>query len=61
MTGNEPEGYNAAMDGGDSFRLLEEDTFTIENIPEDADGWKLAVYYDTGYGWAQAFSENIMF
>ena len=49
------------MDGGDSFRLLEEDTFAIESLPGNADGWKLAIYYDTGYGWVQAHSENIMF
>ena len=57
---NAPEGYNAAMDGGDSFRLLEQDTFNIESIPENVDGWKVMVYYDTGYGWAKAISENIM-
>ena len=48
------------MNGGASFYPLEEDTFVIENIPEDVAGWKIAVYYDTGYGWAKALSENIM-
>ena len=55
-----PEGYNASMDGGDSFRLLEQDIFNIESIPENVDGWKIVLYYDTGYGWAKALSENIM-
>ena len=53
-------GWGMIGDGGDSFRLLEQDTFTIENIPENIDGWKMMVYYDTGYGWTEALSENIM-
>ena len=57
---NAPEGYTASMDGGDSFRLLEQDTFHMESIPENVDGWKIVVYYDTGYGWAKALSENVM-
>ncbi len=44
-----------------TFRQLEEDTFSLENIPENIPGWKLEVYYDTGYGWAKALSENMMY
>ena len=55
-----PKGYTAVV-GSLTFRQLEQDTFSIENIPEDVAGWKLEVYYDTGYGWARALSENIMY
>ena len=55
-----PEGYTAAISTL-TFRQLERDTFALENIPENIPGWKLEVYYDTGYGWASALSENIMY
>jgi len=55
-----PEGY-VASPSTLFFRQVESDTFSLENIPEDCAGWKLEVYYDTGYGWARAFSENIMY
>ena len=44
-----------------SFQWLNDDIFNIENIPQDVDGWKLEVYYDTGFGWARALSEDIIF
>jgi len=54
-----PDGYTSEAVNL-SFRWLSGNTFAIENIPEDAAGWKLEVFYDTGYGWARAFSENRM-
>lgn len=55
-----PEGY-IANTATLTFRQLEGNTFAIENIPENVAGWKLEIYYDTGYGWARALSENIMY
>lgn len=43
-----------------SFQWLSGNTFAIENIPQDTDGWKLEVYYDTGCGWARFLSKNVM-
>lgn len=57
---NAPAGY-VANASSLSFRQLEGDTFALENIPENIPGWKLEVYYDTGYGWARALSENFMY
>lgn len=55
-----PEGYTATISTL-TFRHLAGDTFILENIPENIPGWKLEVYYDTGFGWAKALSENIMY
>ncbi len=55
-----PEGY-IANTSTLTFRQLEGDTFAIENIPENIAGWKLEIYFDTGFGWARALSENIMY
>ena len=55
-----PEGY-VANTSTLTFRQLERDTFALENIPEGIPGWKLEVYFDTGYGWARALSENVMY
>jgi len=57
---NAPEGY-VANASTLTFRQLEGNTFAIENIPGNIAGWKLEIYYDTGYGWARALSENIMY
>ena len=55
-----PDGYTSkAVEL--SFRELSSNTFAIENIPKNAAGWKLEVFYDTGYGWARFLSENVMY
>lgn len=54
-----PDGYTSQAINL-SFRWLGNDTFRVETIPEDEDGWKLEVYYDTGYGWARALSRSVM-
>jgi hypothetical protein len=55
-----PNGYMATP-ATLTYRRLDGDTFVIENIPENIPGWKLEIYYDTGYGWARALSENFMY
>lgn len=54
-----PEGYTSEYVDF-SFRKINENTFEIENIPENTAGWKLEVFYDTGYGWARFFSDNVL-
>ena len=55
-----PEGYTSNYVRL-SWERIDSNTFEIHNIPEDSDGWKIEMFYDTGYGWARSLSDNIMY
>jgi hypothetical protein len=58
---NAPEGYTSSGMGSTTYRRLTEDVFSVkDSVPVDVAGWKMEVWYNTGYGWARFLSDNIM-
>ncbi len=55
---NAPKGYTSIHLNW-SYRKLNADAFAIENIPTNTAGWKLEVFYETGYGWARFLSDDM--
>ncbi|MBQ5671787.1 MAG: hypothetical protein IIV43_05470, partial [Oscillospiraceae bacterium] len=54
-----PEGYTSEA-AALTFKWLNTDAFTVENVPDNTAGWKLEVIYDTSYGWARDLSDNYL-
>lgn len=53
-----PEGY-FGFEVSDSFKDIKGNTCVVDKIPSHG-RYKLVVYYDTGFGWAISYSENVM-
>ena len=55
---NAPEGYTS-MYVYNSYKDITQDAFEIEKIPASG-RYKIVVFYETGYGWAREFSNDIL-
>lgn len=52
-----PEGYTTVI-YNNSYKDITDDSFAVEKRP-DNNNYKVEVFYDTGFGWARALSENV--